>query len=80
MRSSSASAAPAPPLSQREHEILSLIRDGLSNKDIARALTIEVATVKNHVHAVLTKLNVSTRAEAAALGRSAPPRQRGARI
>ena len=80
MRSSSAAAAPAPPLSQREHEILTLIRNGLSNKDIARALTIEVATVKNHVHAVLTKLNVSTRAEAAALGRAAPPRQRGARI
>ena len=65
-----ATAAPvvyAPALSQREHEILSLIRHGLSNKDIARTLTIEVATVKNHVHSLLTKLNVSTRAEAAAI-------------
>ena len=56
-------------LSQREHEILALIRGGCSNKDIARTLTIEVATVKNHVHNLLTKLKVSTRAEAAALGK-----------
>jgi two-component system, NarL family, nitrate/nitrite response regulator NarL len=76
LRSSTLSAAPASPLSQREREILTLIRNGLSNKDIARQLTIEVATVKNHVHSVLTKLQVSTRAEAAALGRSAPPRPR----
>jgi DNA-binding NarL/FixJ family response regulator len=65
-----ASATPvvyASALSQREHEILALIRHGLSNKDIARTLTIEVATVKNHVHSLLTKLNVSTRAEAAAI-------------
>jgi len=76
-------AATAPPpsrasrLSQREHEILRLIREGLSNKDIARALTIEVATVKNHVHSLLTKLGVSTRAEASALDRSAAVRSRG---
>jgi two-component system nitrate/nitrite response regulator NarL len=61
------------PLSHREHEILALIRRGLSNKDIALALTIEVATVKNHVHSVLTKLHVSTRAEAAALNRTRAP-------
>jgi two-component system nitrate/nitrite response regulator NarL len=54
-------------LSHREQEILALIRGGLSNKDIARTLTIEVATVKNHVHSLLTKLKVSTRAEAAVL-------------
>jgi len=62
-----APAAQSPALSQREREILALIRNGLSNKDIARALTIEVATVKNHVHSLLTKLKVSTRAQAAAL-------------
>jgi DNA-binding NarL/FixJ family response regulator len=56
-------------LSQREREILGLIRSGLSNKEISRTLTIEVATVKNHVHSLLTKLNVSTRVEAAMYGR-----------
>ncbi len=81
----SAVATPAAPLeppllSQREHEILLLIRSGLSNKDIARTLTIEVATVKNHVHNVLTKLKVSTRAEAAVLARSAPVRSRLGRM
>ena len=53
-------------LSHREQQILSLIRAGLSNKDIAQQLTIEVATVKNHVHSLLGKLGVTTRAEAAA--------------
>src|SRR5207245_3665031 len=61
---------PATVLSRREAEILALIQIRLSNKDIARTLTIEVATVKNHVHSLLTKLNVSTRAEAAVLGRT----------
>jgi DNA-binding NarL/FixJ family response regulator len=53
-------------LSMREQQVLALIRDGLSNKEIAQKLTIEVATVKNHVHRVLGKLGVATRAEAAA--------------
>jgi DNA-binding NarL/FixJ family response regulator len=66
-------------LSQREREILALIRSGMSNKDIARKLTIEVATVKNHVHSLLTKLNVSSRAEASVLDRSAAERPRGFR-
>lgn len=68
-----AGATPAvepPALSQREHEILALIRSGLSNKEISQALTIEVATVKNHVHSLLTKLKVSTRVEAAVFARS----------
>jgi len=53
-------------LSRRERQVLSLIRDGLSNKEIAQALTIAEPTVKNHVHRVLEKLGVSTRAQAAA--------------
>ena len=53
-------------LTNRELEILDLIDQGLSNKEIARRLTIEISTVKNHVHNILDKLNVSRRAEAAA--------------
>lgn len=48
-------------LTPRQHEIASLISDGLSNKQIARRLSIEHATVKNHVHTILVKLGVSRR-------------------
>ena len=51
-------------LTQRELEILVLIDRGLSNKEIARALSIEVSTVKNHVHHILGKLDVSRRGDA----------------
>jgi two-component system nitrate/nitrite response regulator NarL len=56
-------------LTVREHQIVELLGEGLSNKDIARSLQIEVATVKNHVHNILEKLNVERRAQAAALAR-----------
>lgn len=58
-------------LTSRELEILDLIDQGLSNKEIARRLTIELSTVKNHVHNILEKLNVSRRGEAAARHRQA---------
>jgi two-component system, NarL family, nitrate/nitrite response regulator NarL len=58
-------------LTARELQIIRLVDDGLSNKEIARALHIQVATVKNHVHSILEKLNVSRRAEAAARVRTA---------
>ena len=58
-------------LTRRETEILGLIDDGMSNKQIAHKLCIEVATVKNHVHNILAKLQVSRRSEAAAVVRSA---------
>ena len=57
-------------LTTRELEILDLIDQGLSNKEIARRLTIELSTVKNHVHNILDKLNVTRRAEAAARARA----------
>jgi two-component system nitrate/nitrite response regulator NarL len=57
-------------LTSREAEIAELIEAGLSNKEIATRLHIELATVKNHVHRVLEKLNVARRAEVAALVRS----------
>jgi two-component system, NarL family, nitrate/nitrite response regulator NarL len=69
-------ASTATALSQREQQILTLIRSGLSNKEIAHKLNIEVATVKNHVHNLLTKLGVSTRAEAAAHAEPAAFRSR----
>ena len=66
-----ADAAPDTGLTPRETEILALIDDGLSNKQIALRLCIEVATVKNHVHNILNKLQVSRRGEAAAMVRAA---------
>jgi DNA-binding NarL/FixJ family response regulator len=53
-------------LTPREIEIVRLIDEGLSNREIGRRLAIEVATVKNHVHHVLEKLQVHRRGEAAA--------------
>ena len=58
-------------LTRREREIIQLLDEGLANKDIARRLGIEVATVKNHVHNILDKLQVGRRADAAARVRSA---------
>jgi DNA-binding NarL/FixJ family response regulator len=49
-------------LTRREEEIARLLDQGLTNKQIARRLRIEVSTVKNHVHSVLTKLHAPSRA------------------
>jgi two-component system nitrate/nitrite response regulator NarL len=49
----------------REQEVLSLLQEGRSNKEIASALHIAEATVKNHVHHLLEKLQVTTRTQAA---------------
>jgi two-component system, NarL family, nitrate/nitrite response regulator NarL len=56
-------------LTVRELEIIELIDEGLSNKQIATRLCIELTTVKNHVHHILEKLQVNRRAEAAAIVR-----------
>jgi DNA-binding NarL/FixJ family response regulator len=64
-------ASGAPELTQREREILTLLEQGMTNKEIARSLGIELATVKNHVHHVLEKLKVSRRGQAAARARDA---------
>lgn len=58
-------------LTPRQLEIVRLIGDGLSNKEIAQRLCIELSTVKNHVHSALEKLGTHQRAEAARLVRSA---------
>lgn len=48
-------------LTGRERQITQLIAEGLSNKQIARQLVIEISTVKNHVHNILTKMNLHSR-------------------
>jgi DNA-binding NarL/FixJ family response regulator len=53
-------------LTPRELEVLELIGEGLTNQQISEQLVIEIGTVKNHVHNILDKLNVSSRGEAAA--------------
>ena len=54
-------------LTSREQNVLALIDEGLSNKEIAARLFIEVPTVKNHVHNILEKLHVRTRGQVVAL-------------
>lgn len=59
------SAMPASPpdgdLTDRQEEVVALIRRGLSNKEIARELDLSVATVKHHVHNILARLNLPRR-------------------
>jgi DNA-binding NarL/FixJ family response regulator len=56
---------PFNPLSPREMEILQFITYGMSNKEIARQLNISHQTVKNHITAILHKLGVKDRTQAA---------------
>ncbi len=57
-------------LTQRERHVLQLISGGLSNKEIARELGLQLPTVKNHVHNIFEKLEVNSRTMAAALALS----------
>ncbi len=54
-------------LTDREHEILQLLAGGESNKEIAMSLGISNDTVKQHVRHILTKLNLTSRVEAAVM-------------
>jgi len=56
------------PLSQREIEVLGLIRQGFSNDEIARLLGISERTVRAHVTAILAALSAADRAQAVAIG------------
>jgi DNA-binding NarL/FixJ family response regulator len=57
---------PADALTPREREVMSLLEQGLSNKEIARRLSIQLSTAKHHVHNILEKLGATRRAEAIA--------------
>lgn len=48
-------------LTMRERQVVKLVFNGLSNKQIARDLNIELSTVKNHIHNILRKLKLSSR-------------------
>lgn len=61
-----------PTLTRRETEVLRLIGEARSNKEIARELCISVATVKHHVHNLLEKLQLPGRAQAMRRVRDAP--------
>jgi DNA-binding CsgD family transcriptional regulator/tetratricopeptide (TPR) repeat protein len=56
-------------LTRRESEILALLSEGLPNSAIARRLFVSIKTVDHHVSAILAKLGVPSRAEAAAVAR-----------
>jgi ATP/maltotriose-dependent transcriptional regulator MalT len=55
-------------LTAREHEVLALVSDGSSNREIAHALAISEHTVKFHLASIFGKLGVSTRTEAVQRG------------
>ena len=57
--------APAEPLSARETEVLKLVVEGLSNKQIAETLIISESTVKNHLRSILEKLHLQNRVQVA---------------
>ena len=57
-------AVPTPRLTDRELEVLKLVAEGMSNREIAVELFISENTVKNHVRNILEKLHLHSRMEA----------------
>jgi DNA-binding CsgD family transcriptional regulator len=55
------------PLTARESEVLQWVAAGLQNKEIAQALDLSLATVRNHIHNILDKLGVHSKLEAVSL-------------
>jgi DNA-binding NarL/FixJ family response regulator len=63
--------APFPELTPREHEILELLAQGLTNGAIAEKLILSPKTIRNHVSTIFSKLQVATRSEAIIKARDA---------
>ena len=74
MRSREANPQKTPmTLTEREEEILTLVSDGKSNKEVGRALGLQEKTVKHYMTSILQKLQVRNRTEAAILARQGRP-------
>jgi len=70
----SAAVPLGPNLTHRESEVLALLADGVSNKQIARTLDLSLKTVQNHVSHILDKLQAADRTQAALRARGITPR------
>ncbi|MAU00034.1 MAG: DNA-binding response regulator [Anaerolineaceae bacterium] len=67
IRAATRPTAPGADLTEREHEVLTLLVEGLNNTEIAEKLVVSPSTIKSHVSNILAKLDVTSRTEAAAL-------------
>ncbi len=59
-------------ITEREHEIIAYVADGLSNKEIARKLALSENTVKAHLNTIFKKLNITSRMKLMTLGVQGP--------
>lgn len=77
-RTPARSSVPARPddLTTREREVLDLLAEGASNRQIARSLGLSLKTVQNHVSRILDKLRAADRTQAALRARGIPPTPR----
>lgn len=74
-RSDSQTKSPVTQLTRRERQIAGLLSQGLSNKQIARDLSIELSTVKNHIHNILVKVGAKNRMQAVLILQNSFPSQ-----
>ena len=68
-RRSKASSWQKPLLTARQHQVLTLLAQGFSNRDLARELVVALGTASRHVHEILAKLDVTSRLQAVAQAR-----------
>jgi len=64
VKPNSQKALPVETLSKRELEVLGCMAEGLSNRETARRLVIEISTVKRHINSIFGKLGASSRVQA----------------
>lgn len=70
LRNEKAADAPAPDLTSREREIVTMVATGMTNREIAGKLFISEATVKSHLHTVFEKLGVTSRMQLSIFARN----------